>query len=66
MRNRPGKHCPWTREPRAENSLESLQAILNCASGQGCGFCVPCSERALELFLKAARDHAGREYLLSA
>lgn len=37
--------------------MDSLQAILNCASVQGCRDCVACSERALEMFLKAARRH---------
>lgn len=58
MRNRFGEDCLWDQDPQAASRLESLQTILNCASMQGCGKCVPCSERALELFLKAAREQA--------
>jgi hypothetical protein len=56
--NHTGHHCRWHTDPGAEASLDSLQTILNCASRQGCHDCVPCSERALKLFLKAARMHA--------
>ncbi|MCR6629021.1 MAG: hypothetical protein NVV74_02625 [Magnetospirillum sp.] len=55
MRNRFGERCRWHTDPQAETALDSLQAILNCASVQGCGDCVVCSEKALALFLKAAR-----------
>ncbi len=55
MRNRNGDECPWHFDPDPDSSLDSLQSILNCASIQGCGQCVTCSERALELFLRVAR-----------
>jgi hypothetical protein len=48
-------NCRWLTDAQAEASLASLQAILNCASRQGCRECVPCSERALSLLLEAAR-----------
>lgn len=59
MQNRFGEDCLWEQDQQAEICLESLQTILNCASKQGCRRCVPCSEEALDLFLKAARDRAG-------
>jgi len=46
--------CGWDNHP-AEPELERLHQILNCASSRGCGECVRCSERALELVLKMAR-----------
>jgi len=56
MRNRSGEDCRWHADPQARENMDSLQAILNCASLQGCGECVGCSEKALELFLKVARE----------
>lgn len=61
MRNRKGDDCPWQPNFPAEQDLGSLQAALKCASGQGCGDCVSCSERALELFLRTARRNGGRQ-----
>lgn len=58
MRDHSGDKCQWDFNPQAESDLKSLQTILNCASIQGCGECVPCSERALDLFRKAARGPA--------
>lgn len=55
MHNRFGDECRWHGDANAADHMDSLQAILNCASVQGCGECVNCSETALELFLKAAR-----------
>ncbi|MBX9634655.1 MAG: hypothetical protein K2X44_06705, partial [Magnetospirillum sp.] len=46
----------WHVDPAAAEHMDSLQVILNCASAQGCGECVRCSEAALELFLKVARE----------
>ena len=56
MRNRSDEECRWHVDPQAHQSMDSLQVILNCASVQGCAECVGCSEKALELFLKAARE----------
>lgn len=58
MHNRLGEECGWDRNPQAESDLDTLQTILNCATVQGCGQCVPCSERALDLFRQAARSRA--------
>jgi hypothetical protein len=55
MLNRFGEECRW-QDSDSHQSLESLQAILNCASLHGCRECVPCSEKALEMFRKAALD----------
>lgn len=60
MDSRLGEECGWERNPQAESDLDTLQSILNCATIQGCGQCVPCSERALDLFRKVARSRAGR------
>jgi hypothetical protein len=58
MRNRSAEDCRWRVDPQSHEHMESLQAILNCASAQGCEECVGCSEKALELFLKVARQGA--------
>lgn len=55
MRNRKGEDCPWPPNSPAEHDLGVLQSALNCASAHGCRECVPCSERALELFRQTAR-----------
>lgn len=60
MRNRKGEECLWYFDPGAGSNLDSLQTILNCASVQGCGECVACSERALERFLEVARGRVGK------
>ncbi|HLO76912.1 MAG TPA: hypothetical protein VK196_10710 [Magnetospirillum sp.] len=54
-----GEECLWKFDPQADSKLDSLQGILRCASLQGCDQCVPCSERALDLFLRQARIRAG-------
>lgn len=59
MQNRKGEECPWHSDAPADQDLGRLQAMLNCASVQGCLDCVPCSERALELFRETARRRAG-------
>ena len=56
MLNRFGNECRWQVDPKSDENLDSLQVILNCASLHGCRECVPCSERALEMFRKAALD----------
>lgn len=60
MRYRDASFCPMQTDAEAVSELETLQAALNCASIQGCDQCVPCSERALDLFRKVARKHTGR------
>lgn len=64
MRNRFGEICRWQADPAAEVSLDSLQVILHCASLHGCGDCVSCSDRALGLFLDAARAFGRMEGVL--
>lgn len=50
--------CGW--EEQAEHhDVEDLHQVLNCASARGCNQCVRCSETALELMLRRARE-AGR------
>lgn len=58
MHNRLGEECGWEGNPQADSDLDTLQSVLNCASLQGCDQCVPCSERALGLFRRAARVRA--------
>ena len=56
MHNRFGEDCRWHTDPACADDLDSLQVILSCASLHGCGDCVVCSEKALDLFRKAARE----------
>lgn len=56
MHNRFGATCRWYEDEDAASNMDSLQAILNCASAQGCAHCVKCSETALEMFLTLAQD----------
>ncbi|MGE5475601.1 MAG: hypothetical protein ACM3Q1_03030 [Bacteroidales bacterium] len=58
MRSRRGESCPWHFQSQPESDLRTLQSILNCASHQSCDDCVPCSERALDLFRQAAQSAA--------
>ncbi|MBF0324165.1 hypothetical protein [Magnetospirillum moscoviense] len=50
--------CGWQIGKGGENDLEGLHDILVCASRRGCGDCVDCSEKALEMVLRASRKPA--------
>jgi hypothetical protein len=45
--------------PVAEEDLETLRGILNCASARGCGCCVECSELALSNLMRVVRGCLG-------
>ncbi|MEW5726889.1 MAG: hypothetical protein AB1918_03595 [Pseudomonadota bacterium] len=49
------KWCGWLEDLGDPRDFAQLRAILLCAVGRGCAQSDPCSERARDLILHAAR-----------